>query len=39
MKRTLMLCCALCMLAIPLGAAQVFAGTYGADITIYDQAP
>lgn len=38
MKKTLMLCCAFCLLAIPLGVAQVFAGTYGTDITIYDNA-
>ncbi len=38
MKRTLMLCCALCLLAIPLGVAQVFAGTYGYNVTIYDNA-
>ena len=38
MKKTLMLCSALCLLAIPLGAAQVHAGTYGYNVTIYDKA-
>jgi hypothetical protein len=38
MKKMLTICCALGLLAIPMGAAQVCAGTYGSDITIYDQA-
>jgi hypothetical protein len=38
MKKLLILCSALCLLALPAGVAQVYAGTYGTDITIFDNA-
>jgi hypothetical protein len=37
-KKLLMLCCIFCLITVPLGVAQVHAGTYGDNITVYDQA-